>query len=495
MAAPNRVIGTMTVLALPKRLLISLAAFALLLAAVLQFTVLLAAELQFTNSWMTSRRLESASCDETNGQHGGTICESGSTTVKEKQQHVVPPIALDNPPLYGPQHDSLDNEALFHPHAGARFENGTLGLVVNPDPARMMQQDTNTTNNNRRPFPCPEPPLPGIEGPGGLKCLKKIREGLLESRTLLAETPQEKIPRILCMVYTYKANHDNLRAIARTWAKDCDGFFAASTVTDHSIGAIHLLHKGNETYDNMWQKVRSMWAYAHDYYFDGNDEFDAYYIGGDDVYVAVDNLRAYLLSEQVEKLQNGHLDTISQRHQDAQKWATVRPRPLLLATPIYRGNKGIYPSGGPGYTLNRAALDLFGTEGLSKFYVNNTDSREDAYMGGFFQERGIYTTDTRDEKGAWRYMIEGLETMYKFDGVISPIVPLKMKDLYKNLTYYPSIDGVSSQAVSFHLKDYGTPAEVPNLVYRYHELLNYNADCEAAEFRNLTSKKRRRYIR
>ena len=475
----DHLVGKMKVLALPKRLLISLAAFALLLAAVLHL--------------LHDEQATRFSCDETNGQHGGTICESRSTTVKEKIRHVVPPIALDKPPLYGPQHDSFDNEALFHPHAGARFENGTLGLVVNPDPARMTQQDTNTTNNNRRPFPCPEPPLPGIEGPGGLKCLKKIREGLLESRTLLAETPQEKIPRILCMVYTYKANHDNLRAIARTWAKDCDGFFAASTVTDHSIGAIHLLHKGNETYDNMWQKVRSMWAYAHDYYFDGNDEFDAYYIGGDDVYVAVDNLRAYLLSEQVEKLQNGHLDTISQRHQDAQKWATVRPRPLLLAIPMFRV-KGIYPSGGPGYTLNRAALDLFGTEGLSKFRVNSTTSQEDVYMGGFFQERGIYTTDTRDEKGAWRYY-GGLEAMYKFNGVMSPVAPRKMKRRYKNLTYYPSIDGVSSQAVSFHLKDYGTPAEVPNLIYRYHELLNYNADCEAAEFRNLTSKKRRRYIR
>lgn len=86
-----------------------------------------------------------------------------------------------------------------------------------------------------------------------------------------------------------------------------------------------LLLKGEESYDNMWQKVRAMWAYATNYI----TEFDYFHIIGDDGYVHVDNLRKYLNSREVRRLENGYLDEIA-RHkyfiQSASQWIGVRPR-------------------------------------------------------------------------------------------------------------------------------------------------------------------------
>ena len=61
------------------------------------------------------------------------------------------------------------------------------------------------------------------------------------------------------MVYTHSNRHDGqLRALTETWAKHCDGFLAASNLTDKSLGAVDLWHEGPEIYNNMWLKIRSM---------------------------------------------------------------------------------------------------------------------------------------------------------------------------------------------------------------------------------------------
>ena len=124
--------------------------------------------------------------------------------------------------------------------------------------------------------------------------------------------------------------------LRETWGPQCDGLFAASNVTDPSIGAVNLLHMGNETYGNMWQKIRSMLAYIYDHYL-----IDYFYICGDDTYVIPDNLR-YSVS-------------------------------MLPSNPdkiLYMGRKmGDFPrprraycGGGAGYTLSRGAVrTLVGT--------------------------------------------------------------------------------------------------------------------------------------
>ena len=69
-----------------------------------------------------------------------------------------------------------------------------------------------------------------------------------------------------------------------------------SDKTDVSIGAVNILHEGPEEYNNIWQKVRSMWSYIYDHYY---DKYDWFHIGGDDLYLIPENLRLYLESEEI----------------------------------------------------------------------------------------------------------------------------------------------------------------------------------------------------
>jgi hypothetical protein len=93
-----------------------------------------------------------------------------------------------------------------------------------------------------------------------------------------------------------------------------DGFFAASTktTTHHNMSLfeemtkstiyptyvppptemLNLLHEGPEMYDNMWQKTRSMLSYMYDHYL---NDFDFFFLCGDDTHVIVENLKHYLV--------------------------------------------------------------------------------------------------------------------------------------------------------------------------------------------------------
>ena len=88
----------------------------------------------------------------------------------------------------------------------------------------------------------------------------------------------------------------NAKATRNTWAKKCDGFIAFSTVEDPSFPSVNILHEGDESYDNMWQKSRSIWKYIHAFLV---DQYDFFLLGGDDMMYVVENLRAYLGSEEI----------------------------------------------------------------------------------------------------------------------------------------------------------------------------------------------------
>jgi hypothetical protein len=63
----------------------------------------------------------------------------------------------------------------------------------------------------------------------------------------------------------------------------------------------------------------------------------------------------------------------------------------------------IYNSGGPGYTLNKAALKLLVTGG----WGGDPDREryaEDVWVAKAFLEEGVMGYDTKDETGAERYM-------------------------------------------------------------------------------------------
>ena len=96
-----------------------------------------------------------------------------------------------------------------------------------------------------------------------------------------------------------KKNHaTNVKATRNTWAKKCDGFIAFSTERDETIPAIALRHEGEEQYENMWQKSRSIWKALYQQY---QSHYDFFLLGGDDMFYIIENLRYYLNSPEIMK--------------------------------------------------------------------------------------------------------------------------------------------------------------------------------------------------
>jgi glycoprotein-N-acetylgalactosamine 3-beta-galactosyltransferase len=381
-------------------------------------------------------------------------------------------------------------------YAGAKYSNGTLGLIENPSPQRLARYNrTNLGNNNNGSSGSIICPLSeyGIEGAGGHKVLLKIKRGLEKSRkfiqlqaeTIISDvsstsnntnltstvfigqgniTARARRSKILCLVYTTHLppsyENLNLKAQAETWGSECDGFIAASNYTDDSVGSIDLVHNGPEIYSNMWQKIRSIWAYTYKNY---RNDFDYFHICGDDVYIVVDNLRAYLDGPEVTRLENGYKDRLSR---DFDKWKPEwGPRPLLLGTPMLH-RKIIAIAGGPGYTLNRAALEILNKQ-LPKFQPYTQDSREDVFLASaLYKFFGM--SDTRDSNGSKRYG-ESAEFLFNFDGKAFD-APKFFARAFKMPSLPLGIDVVSEQFISFHLKFENQ--KLPNLMYRYHSIFN-----------------------
>lgn len=127
----------------------------------------------------------------------------------------------------------------------------------------------------------------------------KTHGKLLAYMDLAVIETEKKTPRVLCGIYTMEKNHaGNVQATRETWGKRCDGFIAFSTMTDNNIPSVNIFHEGDEHYDNMWQKSRSIWKYIHKHYL---DSFDYFLLGGDDMFYIVDNLKNYLMSDEIVK--------------------------------------------------------------------------------------------------------------------------------------------------------------------------------------------------
>jgi hypothetical protein len=350
-----------------------------------------------------------------------------------------------------------------HPHAGARDENGTWPYIPDVEEIRRtalqrIQNDPDYSANPNHYLPfhsnlsvCQQAPGEGFEGPHGYKALREYveldgpdplpeehapvkeewwasRDGHLKrhrGRPQPFPPPHRTAvppPRILCGVYTYEPSHGNIADIVDTWGWRCDGFYAASTKTNRSIGAVELPHQGEEFYGNMWQKTRSMVAFMYDYYL---DDYDYFLLCGDDTFIILENLRNYLLLLESET---------GGRH----------------AQPLYMGMAfslwGVhYNTGGPGYLLSRSALQRLVEDGLDYFYTDTVISGEDAVMGGLMTVLHVHLVDTTDAANRQRFFHDSLDEVAS-DSYLH---------LYPSLTYdhghRTGRNIISTQSIGFHL--------------------------------------------
>ena len=248
-----------------------------------------------------------------------------------------------------------------HPHAGARDANGDWGYV--PDVTIVRQRHFQLYNNTeyaivtdhpkgseKYEYACNREVYQGWEGKSGLGAMGKVQingptpinDTLLSpttSSTATTAATAKTAPKVLCVIYTYDKNHPRIEANVNTWAWKCDGFFAASTLTNETIGTIDLPHYGDEAYNNMWQKTRSIFGYVYDHYM---KDYDFVWVGGDDYYLIVENL----------------INILSEFHTEE-----YEQQALLLGKPVpHRG--GVFCGGGPGYVMNKMGVKRFVEEVL-----------------------------------------------------------------------------------------------------------------------------------
>jgi hypothetical protein len=155
------------------------------------------------------------------------------------------------------------------------------------------------------------------------------------------QCPEQSISsptRIMCLVFTYDRRHDNAHAVVNTWGKRCDAFVAFSNADNSSVGAVKIEFEGGESYGNMWRKVQEIWATVR--FSDVFNQFDWFLICGDDTYVILEQLRAFVNSDQVL---------------EAKRATGGR---VYIGSPEHFTYNLLFNNGGAAYVLSREAVDL-----------------------------------------------------------------------------------------------------------------------------------------
>ncbi|CAM9430528.1 unnamed protein product [Discosporangium mesarthrocarpum] len=252
-------------------------------------------------------------------------------------------------------------------------------------------------------------------------------------------------PRILCSIYTYHSNHQTqVKAIKETWASRCDGFVAFSDVSDNVLGTFGIKHQGEEAWKNMWQKSRAIWKYIHHHY---REDFDWFLLGGDDIFIIVENLRKYLMSNEIKNAARG---------------AKNRSLPMYLGRRFILSTGKIFNSGGASYVLNKAALLVLAKNLDSpKCFVNQECPDEDVKVGHCLALEDVHAYDTRDPLGRERFhpFTPGHHLNYR--------IPEGDSDWYKrySIGLREGFECCSKDSLSFHYVKSDLMRRIFNLVY------------------------------
>jgi len=270
------------------------------------------------------------------------------------------------------------------PHRGAKDEYGEFGYIHDETSLRMNP---------------PKFQVPSKDA----ACKKTNHYKMLTDKVFVnleahekAEAIEQKRVKLFCVVYTIAKSHDKIPQIRETWGNKCDGFMVASDKTDKELGTVQIVHEGPEEYNNIWQKVRSIWSYIYDNYY---EKYDFFHIGGDDLYVLVENLRLYLESEEIQLAANGGEKLPTGKETEA--WPVFLGRRFAEQGDMDR----IFNSGGSGYTINKAALKALVVDAFPICMPHLHTFAEDVMVAQCLRKKiSVYPFDTKDEAGGERYM-------------------------------------------------------------------------------------------
>ena len=233
--------------------------------------------------------------------------------------------------------------------------------------------------------------------------------------------------RLLCIVYTIDKRHlDAVHSVVHTWGSRCTGFLAFSNLTDPLIPTVSIPHEGDESYDNIWRKIVSIWIHVYRHYI---TEFDWFYIAGDDAYVIAENMYAYLNSEEILH-------------------ARERQSGLYIGRQIkvkWEDPSVTYNTGGAGYVLDAKALAILAEALLAdQCDKSKESSAEDVYVAECLRKFGILPYDSTDK--------DHLERFHHFSPRLA-WSPEALQSLWWRLhlvSMRPGRECCSPESISFH---------------------------------------------
>jgi len=136
---------------------------------------------------------------------------------------------------------------------------------------------------------------------------------------------------------------------------------------------VGILHRGEEAYKNMVQKMRSIWSYIATHYL---DQFDYFHIGGDDMHVIVENMRSLLLEHESEPID-------------------AREEGRIFGQLASKGSQALFLRGGAGYTIDRIGLKKL-HEYMPKCSTKVHKPAEDNIITMCSRKVGLVLGDNRD---------------------------------------------------------------------------------------------------
>jgi glycoprotein-N-acetylgalactosamine 3-beta-galactosyltransferase len=269
---------------------------------------------------------------------------------------------------------------------------------------------------------------------------------------------------LFCAIFTHAPAHEQARAVAETWAPNCDGYIGYSSTTDPDIGTVELPIRGREHYFNMFQKSRAIWKHLATHYVDptllqkygaatllgreciesnstrtsgpirkrcgihieGRQYFDWFLLGGDDLYVRVATLRQFLTSPEVSQPPD---------------------RPLYLGRPLRRTHNLVYNTGGSGYLLNARALAiLMGQFARGGCYPFKSTSLEDVVIGQCLRDVGLIARNTSDQQGRERFHWQSPDAAFEAS---NPFYLMNSNARYGQFPVRGGRDCCSPESISF----------------------------------------------
>lgn len=352
----------------------------------------------------------------------------------------------------------------YHPVVGARDANNRLGYEADPTLLRRerdhflegIHADHSPTNDLHATINSYASSSFNISSETTTKVCGRIgpegNDGLLLLRRKVQVANLTHLsPRILCAVYTYGERRELARMAALTWGHKCDGFLAFSTETIEKLGFLHLIHVGKEEYNNIWQKVRSIWAYIREHYL---SDFDYFHLGGDDTFLIVENLRRFL-------------SLVDQK--------TKPSEPVFLGQWGEGYSKVTTVMNSVGYTLNRIALQRVVDEAFPTCRPKWASHNEAQKISECMRQVGVLPADTRDfDTGEQQYHHLDPQGVYNIGNHTRPY-DVKLFRYWASLKHpsHPTkqvgprtgLEAAGRYSVSFH------EIKTPLLMLRLHAIL------------------------